>query len=464
MIRGWQRSNDQATGTRRPPAERAEAPSDRDFRVLAENAIFPVALIDSEGTVRWVSSSVERFFGWSPAALVGRGLDSIVAPESLSDAYAAFNAIDEAFEIGPWGGVGLPLRVMHADGSTIPCEVSAITTKRTGLPWYVVHIRRAGYEQALDLAIEAMAEGAAPGDVLARLVDLLEQMVPGSVGAIGDQWSGSDFGVIAGRAGPLLVAEPTAPWAEALATGIDVVRDLDELSTPVAAIARAHGYAACWVHPVTVPGDVDPIAAIVIWRTRCGRPAPFTWTTVCRVGQLLRLTLQWDRSHSALQYAATHDPLTGLANRQAFLDRLDGVARQAGEQTAVLYVDLDRFKPVNDHLGHPVGDRVLEIVANRLRDTLRPGDLVARFGGDEFAVLCERLASPDAAVTVAARLREVVRRPVRPLVGSTYEVCLDASIGIAHVNDSTDRVLTHADDAMRAAKTAGRGRSVRYGG
>lgn len=453
------------TDTRQPSAEATHAPSDRDFRVMAEHAIFPVALIDGEGTVRWVSASVERFFGWHPATLVGRGLDSIVAPESLSDAYAAFNAIDEAFEIAPWGGVGLPLRIMHADGSTIACEVSAITTKRTGLPWYVVYIRRAGYEQALDLAIEAMAEGAAPGDVLARLVGLLEQMVPGSVVAIGDQWSGTGFGVVAGRVAPLLVAEPTAPWVEALATGVDVVRELDELSAPVAALARAHGFAACWVHPVTVPGDLDPIAAIVLWRTRSGRPAPFTWTTVCRVGQLLRLTLQWDRSHSTLQYAATHDPLTGLANRQAFLDRLDGVARQAGDQTAVLYVDLDHFKPVNDHLGHPVGDRVLEIVANRLREALRPGDLVARFGGDEFAVLCERLASADAVETVATRLREVVRRPVTPLAGSSYEVCLDASIGIAHVgNASTDRVLTHADDAMRAAKTAGRGRWVRYGG
>jgi diguanylate cyclase (GGDEF)-like protein/PAS domain S-box-containing protein len=437
-------------------------PTAESFRVIADHAIFPITLIDPEGMIRWASASIERFFGWDPGSLIGRRFDAIIAPESLAEIHEAFAAIDEAFEITPWGGVGLPVHLLHADGTPVACELAVITTQRTGLPWYVVHTRRVGYERALDLAVEAMAEGAALGDVLMRLVGALEGMVPGSVVAIGDRWSGSQFAVTAGRGGRLLSAEPGAPWTKALETGKDVAVDLGDMSGPVAAMARAEGYEACWVHPVTVPSDAEPVAAIVVWRTRAGRPTRFNWTTVRRVGQLLRLTLQWDRSHSTLRFAATHDPLTGLANRQAFLDRLDAVSASGEDQAAVLYLDLDHFKPVNEHLGHPVGDRVLAAVAGRLLEALRPGDLVARLGGDEFAVLCERLASPEAVEIVADRVLEVIRQPLTPLPGSSFEVCLDASIGVADVGeDSVESVLARADDAMRAAKTAGRGRWIR---
>ncbi len=443
----------------------SRGPSAESFRIMADHSIFPIALIDDSGTIHWASASVSRFFGWDPEAIVGQRFDKLVAPESLSEIYEAFAAIDEAFEITPWGGVGLPVGILHADGGVVACELSVITTRRTGLPWYVVHVRRVGYEHALDLAIEAMAEGAALGDVLMRLVGALEQMVPESVVAIGDRWSGTRFSVAAGRESWLLSPEPGGPWTRALETGKDVAVDGDELSGPVAALARAEGYAACWVHPVTVPPDAEPVAAIVMWRTRPGRPSRFNWTTVQRVGQLLRLTLQWDRSHRTLQFAATHDPLTGLANRQAFLDRLDAVAASGEDQAAVLYLDLDHFKPVNEHLGHPVGDRVLAAVAGRLLDALRPGDLVARLGGDEFAVLCERLATPDAVETVASRVLDVIRQPISPLPGSSFEVCLDASIGVTDVGadgESVESVLARADDAMRAAKTAGRGRWLRH--
>jgi diguanylate cyclase (GGDEF)-like protein/PAS domain S-box-containing protein len=440
-------------------------PTAESFGIMADHSIFPITLLDAEGMIRWASASVERFFGWDPQALVGQRFDTLVSPESLDEIYEAFGAIDDAFEITPWGGVGLPVELLHADGSTVACELAVVTTRRTGLPWYVVHVRRVGYEHALDLAIEAMAEGTTLGEVLMRLVGALEQMVPGSVVAIGDRWSGTRFSVAAGQGSWLLSAEPGAPWTRALETGKDVTVDCDDLSGPVAALARAEGYGACWVHPVTVPSDAEPAAAIVVWRHRAGRPSRFNWSTVRRVGQLLRLTLQWDRSHRTLQFAATHDPLTGLANRQAFLDRLDAVTSGGEDQAAVLYLDLDHFKPVNEHLGHPVGDRVLAAVAGRMLDALRPGDLVARLGGDEFAVLCERLATPDAVETVASRVLDVIRQPISPLPGSSFEVCLDASIGVADVGgggESVESVLARADDAMRAAKTAGRGRWVRY--
>jgi diguanylate cyclase (GGDEF)-like protein len=257
------------------------------------------------------------------------------------------------------------------------------------------------------------------------------------------------------------VNDPRSPWARALATGQDILVDsLADLSPSLAAMARARGLSSCWVHPVSVPGDGRPAAALVMWRPFDGIPTRFTWTAVHRTGRLLRLTLQWNRSHRALEFAATHDTLTGLANRPAFLGRLGDIAKLAEGQAAVLFIDLDRFKPVNDELGHLAGDQVLTTVADRLVGALRPGDLVARLGGDEFAVLCERLSHPADVSAVASRLVDVLAEPI--LLDDHQEVCITASIGVTDLgpDDEPDTVLARADLGMREAKAAGAGRWV----
>jgi diguanylate cyclase (GGDEF)-like protein/PAS domain S-box-containing protein len=163
-----------------------------------------------------------------------------------------------------------------------------------------------------------------------------------------------------------------------------------------------------------------------------------------------------------LAHGALHDPLTGLPNRTLFLDRLThalDVERRNGATayTAVLLIDLDRFKVINDSLGHPAGDSVIVATARRLEAALRPGDTVARLGGDEFAMLLERLRSPREASRVTTRLLEALARPV-PLDGR--EVYTSASIGIAHAKpgDSPADVIRDADTAMYRAKAAGKAR------
>lgn len=440
-----------------------ERPTPSMFEVVAEHSIYPIVMLDYDGVVRWASASIERFFGYPPENIIGEHFATMISPSSLEAAYEAFASVHDAYEIDPWGGVGVQVGILHAEGHELNCELAALTTRRTGLPWYVVLIRQAGYERALDQAVEAMAAGASLGKVLSLVVSAVQNMVPNTGIAVCDRWTGERFEVAAGPATSLLVAQPNSPWARALASGENVyVEDRGGLPGPLAALARAEAYESCWVHPVSLSTGAQPVAAIVVWRRHPGRPTRFNEGTLRKAGQLLRLTLQWDRSHRTLQFAATHDPLTGLANRQAFRERLTAVARGGEGRAAVLYLDLDRFKPVNDQLGHQTGDKALAVVAERLVSALRPGDLVARMGGDEFAVLCERLASADAVERVADRLMDVIRKPIDEV--SRDLIHLDVSIGVAdvHAGEMVDTVLARADEAMRAAKHTGRGRWVRH--
>jgi diguanylate cyclase (GGDEF)-like protein/PAS domain S-box-containing protein len=157
-----------------------------------------------------------------------------------------------------------------------------------------------------------------------------------------------------------------------------------------------------------------------------------------------------------------YDPLTGLPNRALFLERVAQAAARARRRSehrfALLFVDLDGFKSVNDTLGHLAGDQVLISVARRLEACVRPGDVVARLGGDEFAVLLERIDEPGGATDVAARILDELR-PTFPVGGR--DVTVAASIGIAVSvtgREAVEDLLRDADTAMYRAKAAGKGR------
>ncbi len=169
------------------------------------------------------------------------------------------------------------------------------------------------------------------------------------------------------------------------------------------------------------------------------------------------------RAEAQLRHLAFHDPLTGLANRSLFFARLgDAIwrVREGGMRYryAVLFVDLDRFKIINDSLGHGVGDELLVAVSALLSVCVRPGDTVARLGGDEFAVLLDRVVGADEAAMVADRLQKTLAAPIQL---SEHEVFTTASIGIALGDPGYERpeeVLRDADSAMYRAKELGKAR------
>jgi diguanylate cyclase (GGDEF)-like protein len=164
-----------------------------------------------------------------------------------------------------------------------------------------------------------------------------------------------------------------------------------------------------------------------------------------------------------IRHQAFHDPLTGLANRALFEDRLghalERLRRDERQGAAVVFIDLDDFKTVNDSLGHAAGDDLLRAFAECLADCTRRADTVARFGGDEFAVLVEGFLADDAALVIADRIHAALESPIRLEQDDVY---VHASIGIASGGPSTtaDEVVRNADLAMYSAKADGKGQSA----
>jgi diguanylate cyclase (GGDEF)-like protein len=169
--------------------------------------------------------------------------------------------------------------------------------------------------------------------------------------------------------------------------------------------------------------------------------------------------LEAARDYEATSHRADHDPLTGLANRTTLSGRLRHAlqrVKRADRTVAVLFVDLDNFKQANDALGHTAGDELLRVTAARIDEAVRPGDTVARFGGDEFVALCEDVGGADEAMDIAERLRVILAEPI-PLAAGVANVT--ASIGVAlpdRPDRSAEMLLQAADRAMYEAKAAGR--------
>jgi diguanylate cyclase (GGDEF)-like protein len=168
------------------------------------------------------------------------------------------------------------------------------------------------------------------------------------------------------------------------------------------------------------------------------------------VANVLATAIDRAATERETQHRALHDPLTGLPNRALFLDRLEHALTSLERRptsVAVLFLDLDNFKAVNDNFGHPAGDELLTALATRLQGALRSSETLARFGGDEFAVLCGDIDSADSAIRIARRLTDAVK-PLFSIGG--HEHFVSAGIGIA----VTDSPAAHAEDLLRDADTA----------
>jgi diguanylate cyclase (GGDEF)-like protein len=210
-----------------------------------------------------------------------------------------------------------------------------------------------------------------------------------------------------------------------------------------------------------IEGNEQPFGVVSAHSTQLRHFSADDVNFLVAVANVLSAAIERHRKEEITRHASLHDPLTGLPNRALALDRLDlALARRKREgiDVAMLMLDLDRFKIINDSLGHAVGDDLLLALASRLRGAVRPSDTVARLSGDEFVVVCERPAGVRDVVALAERIADAVSRPFALASGEHF---LTASIGIAMAEaaaDTSASLLRDADAAMYRAKQRGPGR------
>jgi diguanylate cyclase (GGDEF)-like protein len=233
----------------------------------------------------------------------------------------------------------------------------------------------------------------------------------------------------------------------------------DPLTEAFTELARENDLRAVWSHPLTTSyGEV--IGTFALYRAEPHAPDADEIRTVLTAGSLAALALERGRTEAALVAAANIDPLTGLANRALFLEQLDVALADVDTTVALMFLDLDGFKWINDSLGHPAGDTVLTEVAARLLHSIGSRGLVARFGGDEFTVLLED-PSPAEIDAAADEIDAVFNEP---FVLDGGEFFLTCCIGIARNDHATDSygLIREADAAMFSAKEGGRSRRTLF--
>ena len=330
--------------------------------------------------------------------------------------------------------------------------------------------RSGAFAQAQTRVLELVLSGAPVPETLTVILEAVEDYVPDGAGSI--RLYDPDEGTLVCVAAPSLpddyvravgelttLEEVEAAFRE---TGLRVTPDIehDGARPAVAELCVAHGLRGLWSMPIRTPDGSDFLGVFSFFLRTVREPEPEQLAVLERARDLVAVAIDRDARTKELGHLALHDTLTGLPNRALVQDRIEhALARLADgdddAMVAVLFVDLDRFKLVNDGLGHETGDELLAAVSRRLSTSVRRQDTVARFGGDEFVVLCEDLSDERQAVELAERAAHAF---VEPFVLSHAEVAVSASIGIAVTRRTSERastLLQDADAAMYRAKRRG---------
>lgn len=406
------------------------------YRALVQHLSDLVLVVGADDGIHYVSPSVGRLLGYSPEAVIGRTATDLIHPDDYDAASAEFSRVLETDR----EGVPIELRCRGCDGSWVWFEVTASRLPtNVADDWVVVNAR--------DISERKLAE-AEHHAIEARFQTAFSQSPIGIVfcGLDGRlMWSNDALAKFLGRpASDLAGVDYRDLWPDAQLTQeqeqVDQLLDgtIDSFQFE-RRYARADGRVRWGLIYVSLVRDAE------------GAPHSL-------LGQIEDITDRKVRE-LALEHDAEHEPLTGLWNRSGFCRLLEQSwgARGGTGEVAVLFVDLDGFKLANDIYGHDAGDEVLVHVAQRLRQIVRGGDAVGRWGGDEFVVLCTQGSGALDADDVAQRLCHVLAEPFRVMGG---EIVIGASVGVSIDTGQPDPfvLLREADAASYLAKRRGRGR------
>jgi diguanylate cyclase (GGDEF)-like protein/PAS domain S-box-containing protein len=412
----------------------------RESRSILRTSQEAFISIDEDGLIREWNPQAERLFGWGRDEIVGRPVHQTIIPRRHRDAHlrglARFLASDEV----PMMARRLEVEGLRRDGTEVPIELS-ISALRERDEWrFHAFVRDISERQATEAALREAEERFRKAFDDSR-VGMALVALDGSFQRVNRAVS-----EICGRTENSLLGQQ---FGEIIYSA-DREREVEALREVADGESYGHrGETRCQHargHPVWISLTVSPV-----YDSR---------------GVLSYLIAQMEdiserkESEERLTRQALHDSLTGLPNRTLFADRVRmATARRTSLGFAIIYLDLDGFKLVNDTLGHAAGDQVLIEVARRLELLLRAGDTLARLGGDEFALLCEGVGEAEAK-TIADRVIQSLTRPVEI---QDREIVQAASIGISLYGpgvsvEEPDEMLGEADMAMYRAKAAGKSR------
>lgn len=427
-----------------------------------------VCVVDAEGHFVYVSAAFERIFGYRPEEIIGTQMIDLVAPEDRA------RTLETAGKIMS----GIPAfhfenRYVRKDGQIVHIMWSARWSESDRLRIAVARdITARNKAESMQAVVYAISEAAHAAEDIPALFHLIHQIIGEllpvtsfSVAMYEKENDHLTFPYHADKHHEIEVLRAPATEAfcsEILRTGHPLLLTPDSPTALSESVCAVDGCKAlCWLgvplnsHKGTIgtlilksyPGDVCYTAKDV-------ELMQFLSTQVVTA-------IDRKQFHARLQYMAQYDRLTGLPNRALLYDRLKlmlaRTRRQQGRM-AVLFLDLNNFKGVNDSLGHAAGDLLLQNVATRLKQCLRDSDTVARMGGDEFVVLLEDIKLAEYAEIVAEKIRRTVMEPV---VLDHHSVSIEPSIGMAFYpehGEDAESLLKHADAAMyHAKKDSGRG-------
>jgi diguanylate cyclase (GGDEF)-like protein/PAS domain S-box-containing protein len=404
---------------------------ERRFRALVQSSSDLVFVVDSTRAVTYASPSCTEVLGYAPELLLGSESGVLVHEDEIEGLRAA---LGEAVAVAG-GTAEFCFRVRHSDGTWRWLEGLATNLfDDPAVQGVVINARDVTERRARLGQQEALAE---LGRVVLRETSL-EVVIETARATIDRMVPARECRIVFDRD------------AEALLVGAGVEMPADD------GVSAARSGSVRVRVPV---GDPElPLAYIDIDAER--QLVQQDEQFVEGVAGILLSAIVRTRAEDAIRHQATHDPLTGLPNRTLFNDRLEHALTRrtrVGGYVAVMVVDLDGFKNVNDSLGHLAGDALLIAVADRFDAHLRDFDTIARLGGDEFAILVDDLDAPDQAGRVAQRVLDALSSPLEL---RDRAVAIGASIGIAladRADRKADRLLSHADAAMYRAKREGKG-------
>jgi diguanylate cyclase (GGDEF)-like protein/PAS domain S-box-containing protein len=457
-----------------------------DYRRLVERlpAIVYASEIGEHGRWRYVSPQIEEILGYSPEEwMADPGLWARqLHPDDRERALE-----QETRKVAAAGGAApIDYRMFTRDGGVVwILDEAVLEPDERGTPvWHGVlyditerkmaeqELRRAAAQQAAvaRLGREALQDGD-PVRLLGAATSLMVEIEGVEAACVWEAGrEGRRLHLRAGLGGEAISVERRASAARdshagaALESGLHVIVDdwSSERRFAMPPALRALGVRSSLAVPIA--GKERPFGVFDIHSTEPSRFTPQDVHFVQASANVLADAFERHSADEALRHRVLHDPLTGLPNRLSFVDSLRDALRRAtasGSPVGILFLDLDHFKLINDSIGHHAGDDLLRAVAPRLRAHLRPGDIVSRFGGDEFGILVDRLTDEDEAIAIADRVAGAFAEPYS-MGGADHFVT--ASVGIAVARPSgrepidADLLIRDADAAMYRAKERGRGR------